>query len=131
MKALSIRQPWASLLALGIKDIENRSWGTRYRGKVLIHAGKGMLKSDIEAAQQICLSQGIPFPPIETFERGGIVGIMEITDSVTKSDSPWFFGPNGFTVKNQRSCKLHPFTGRLSFFETDLEPKDLKWRKRK
>ena len=39
MKAISIKQPWASLIAHGIKDIENRSWRTNYRGRVLIHAG--------------------------------------------------------------------------------------------
>jgi hypothetical protein len=32
MKALSIRQPWASLIVAGYKDIENRSWRTSYRG---------------------------------------------------------------------------------------------------
>ena len=40
MKALSIRQPWASLIVAGIKDIENRSWVTNYRGKLLIHAAQ-------------------------------------------------------------------------------------------
>lgn len=40
MKALTIRQPWASLIALGVKTIETRSWPTNYRGPVLIHAGK-------------------------------------------------------------------------------------------
>ena len=39
MKAISIKQPWASLIAYGIKDIENRTWRTNYRGRVLIHAG--------------------------------------------------------------------------------------------
>lgn len=38
MKALSIKQPWAYLICSGIKDVENRSWRTNYRGKVLIHA---------------------------------------------------------------------------------------------
>lgn len=41
MKALTIRQPWASLIALGIKTIETRSWQTRYRGPIAIHAGAG------------------------------------------------------------------------------------------
>lgn len=40
MKALTIRQPWASLIALGVKHIETRSWSTRYRGPLAIHAGK-------------------------------------------------------------------------------------------
>ena len=39
MKTISIKQPWASLIAHGIKDIENRSCRTNYRGRVLIHAG--------------------------------------------------------------------------------------------
>jgi len=38
MKTLSIRQPFASLICRGIKIIENRSWKTNYRGKLLIHA---------------------------------------------------------------------------------------------
>jgi len=38
MKTLSIRQPFASLICRGIKTIENRSWDTKYRGKLLIHA---------------------------------------------------------------------------------------------
>lgn len=40
MRALTIRQPWASLIAAGVKTIETRSWATSYRGSMLIHAGK-------------------------------------------------------------------------------------------
>jgi hypothetical protein len=39
MKALSVRQPWAWAIAFGQKDIENRTWGTGYRGPLAIHAG--------------------------------------------------------------------------------------------
>ena len=38
MKTLSVRQPWAHLICSGLKDVENRSWRTNYRGKVLIHS---------------------------------------------------------------------------------------------
>lgn len=38
MKALSIKQPWASLIAHGIKDIENRTWKTKFRGRIYVHA---------------------------------------------------------------------------------------------
>lgn len=41
MKTLTLHQPWASLVALGVKSIETRSWSTRYRGPLAIHAGKG------------------------------------------------------------------------------------------
>jgi hypothetical protein len=40
MKALTVRQPWASLLAHGAKRFETRSWKINYRGKLAIHAGK-------------------------------------------------------------------------------------------
>ena len=39
MKALTLHQPWASLVALGTKTIETRSWSTKYRGPLAIHAG--------------------------------------------------------------------------------------------
>lgn len=39
-KVLTIKQPWASLIVNGYKTIENRTWSTKYRGRLLIHAGK-------------------------------------------------------------------------------------------
>ena len=44
MKVITIKQPWASLIASGIKEYEFRSWKTNYRGKLLIHAGCGVDK---------------------------------------------------------------------------------------
>ena len=38
MKALTIWQPWASLIAGGAKQYETRSWATQYRGPIAIHA---------------------------------------------------------------------------------------------
>ncbi|NKQ22648.1 ASCH domain-containing protein [Brevibacillus laterosporus] len=49
MKAITIHQPWATLIALGEKKFETRSWRTKYRGELAIHAGK---KVDKEACQQ-------------------------------------------------------------------------------
>jgi hypothetical protein len=42
MKALTLTQPYATLIAIGAKRIETRSWSTRYRGPLAIHAGKGL-----------------------------------------------------------------------------------------
>ena len=44
MKVITIKQPWASLIAEGIKEYEFRTWKTKYRGDILIHAGKGIDK---------------------------------------------------------------------------------------
>ena len=41
MKALTLTQPWASLVALGLKRVETRSWSTWYTGPLAIHAAKG------------------------------------------------------------------------------------------
>jgi activating signal cointegrator 1 len=42
MRALTLTQPWASLVARGAKRVETRSWSTAYRGPVAIHAAKGL-----------------------------------------------------------------------------------------
>jgi hypothetical protein len=53
MKALTLTQPWATLVAIGAKTIETRSWGTKYRGPLAIHAAKGFPK----AARQFTLER--------------------------------------------------------------------------
>ena len=55
MKVLTLRQPWATLVAEGIKQYEFRSWKTNYRGKVLIHAGAGVDKKDMERFKDLNL----------------------------------------------------------------------------
>ena len=40
MKTITVKQPWASLICRGIKDIENRTWKTKFKGRVLIHAAQ-------------------------------------------------------------------------------------------
>lgn len=42
MKALTLTQPWATLIAVGAKRIETRNWSTDHRGKLAIHAAKGL-----------------------------------------------------------------------------------------
>lgn len=42
MKAITIKQPWATLIALGEKKFETRSWATKHRGPIAIHAGKSI-----------------------------------------------------------------------------------------
>lgn len=48
MKAVTIKQPWATLIALGEKKFETRSWATKYRGPIAIHAGKSVDKEAFE-----------------------------------------------------------------------------------
>lgn len=43
MKTITLTQPWATLVAIGAKKIETRSWSTAYRGPLAIHAAKGLV----------------------------------------------------------------------------------------
>ncbi len=52
MRAITVSQPFASLIASGEKWIENRTWPTVYRGKLAIHAGKGTQYLDRQQLRQ-------------------------------------------------------------------------------
>ena len=118
MKALSIQQPWAWLIVNGYKDIENRDWPTKGRGRVYIHAGKKIDKDAISWIKQEF--PDIPLP--ESFDAGGIVGQARIVDCVTASDSRWFFGRFGFVIRDAQPLPFRPYKGQLGFFEVVEEP---------
>lgn len=126
--ALSIRQPWAHLIIYAAKDVENRDWPTRVRGRVLIHASKTMTRADYEAAVIFC--SGLPdgtmpndfqFPTFEQLKSkcGGIVGVMNIVDCVTQSPSPWFCGRYGFVIDAAAEMTFYPCKGTLGFFQSE------------
>jgi hypothetical protein len=121
--ALSVRQPWAWALLYAGKDLENRDWrptipGPKQRGWIAIHASKGMTKAYYqEAAAYMRDRLGIICPGPQDLPRGGIVGSVVIVDLVTKSDSPWFFGPYAFVLRDARPCSFRPASGVLGFFK--------------
>jgi hypothetical protein len=92
MRLLTVRQPWAHAIAVGEKDVENRTWRTHYRGPVAIHAAAAID------------DQAYTFPPVHrllaeadinprdverVMTRGAIVAVADLTDIVTDSDSRW------------------------------------------
>lgn len=119
MLALSIRQPWANLILKAGKDIENRDWSTKVRGRILIHAAKGCTRMEFDDA--IECAEFIIHRPInanlDTIERGGIVGSVEIVDCVQRSDSPWFMGRFGFVLRDPQILPFTPWKGQLGFFD--------------
>ena len=76
MKVLTIKQPWATLIIQGDKRFEFRSWQTKYRGELLIHAGKGI---DKEAMKR--LENYIP----KDMPTGKILGKVTLVDCVQMS----------------------------------------------
>lgn len=117
MKALSIRQPWAWLIIHGGKDIENRTWHTKFRGRFLVHASKGMTRAEYNAASWVAGPIGVRLPPFEKLQRGGIIGSVELVDSVDNSPSPWYMGEKGFVLRDPQPLPFQPYKGRLQFFE--------------
>ncbi len=76
MKVLTIREPWASLIINGYKKYEFRSWKTNYRGKILIHAGKGIDKDMLYITDKYNIK----------INPGNIIGEVEITDCIKVDD---------------------------------------------
>lgn len=126
MKALSIRQPWAWLIVNGYKDIENRTWRTDYRGKLLIHASKTfdhegyewVLKNFPEIALPGSLSPGFARANVIEgyYDLGGFVGTCRLNDVVTASESPFFTGPYGFNLRMVKPIEFVAYKGNLGLF---------------
>ena len=92
MKALTIKQPWADLIIAGIKDIENRTWKTSYRGRVLIHTSKSPCsRGDLDACPLSALSENINLDKYAPgrFTNGAIIGSVDIVDCVMNHPSEW------------------------------------------
>lgn len=119
--ALSVRQPWAWAIIHGGKDIENRSWqavnhGLRQRGRIAIHASKGMSREEYESACEFIVDRGLTCPAPADLLRGGLIGSVEVIDVVSASDSPWFFGPRGLVLRDPVPCEFIPAQGALGYF---------------
>lgn len=120
--ALSVRQPWAWAIMLGGKDIENRSWqavnhGLRQRGRIALHAAKGMTREEYEDARNFMLRLGVTCPAPADLDRGAIIGSVEVIDVVSEHDSKWFFGPRGLVLSDPKVCSPIPAVGNLGYFK--------------
>ena len=121
--ALSVRQPYAHLIVAGLKDVENRSRRTHYRGPVLIHASaftmsRAAWMNFVDWAFSNSLKNIVTDHPTLMF-RGGIIGVADIVDCVSESDSPWFNGPWGWKLANARPLPFKACKGALGFFKVD------------
>jgi len=72
MKALTVKQPWAQLIVEGYKKFEFRSWKTKYRGKILIHAGMSLEKDMVSRFKDYNLE----------YTMGAIVGEATLEDCI-------------------------------------------------
>ena len=108
MRAITIRQPWAELIVRGEKDVENRSWRTKHRGPLLIHAGA-------QAYRESFAEHGVP----DDAERSAIIGVVEVVDCKQERTSTWHEeGSWGwYLARAKRFRKPIPMKGRRGLFE--------------
>jgi hypothetical protein len=97
MKALTLTQPYATLIAIGAKQIETRSWSTAYRGPLAIHAAQGLgpVGGKRGLCELCCFDEtfywalrdyittfhGSPLEPADTLPRGAVVAVCRLVDS--------------------------------------------------
>jgi hypothetical protein len=122
-RVLTVRQPWAWAIIHGGKDVENRSWPTRHRGALLIHAGSAFEPEGYQTVQRLASHQP---PPAGEFMHGAIIGVVELVDCVLDSDSKW-------AVAGEWHWRLHspraldeavPCAGKLGLWRP---PRGLSW----
>lgn len=128
MKTITIKQPWATLIAKGYKEYEFRTWKTKYRGDILIHAGKSVDKEAMKRFEKYNLE----------YPLGCIIAKAKMTDCVRVNDEflkimqaknfDVYKGMNkyiekgyGFKMENVEEIKHIPVKGSLSLWEYERE----------
>ena len=126
MKVITLKQPWATLVAEGIKKYEFRSWNTKYRGKILIHAGLGVDKEELDKFKDLNLE----FPKGKILAEVEIVDCLPLTDELNKkiiSENNIAYGNKirtGYAWKldNVRKIKSDKIIkGKLSLWNLDID----------
>lgn len=133
-KVLSVRQPWAWLIANGYKGLENRSWNTNFRGDFYIQASQFFSNKEWQAAITLMHKRGIDKKIIKHMmdskyeimaSCGGIVGQATLahvvpardTRYLTHKDAVWYMGKVAWILQNQKALPFTPLKGRLGFFD--------------
>lgn len=150
IKALTLTQPWATLVAIGVKKIETRSWSTTYRGLLAIHAAQNLTPVGGKGGlYELCMSE--PFYRVldlaeyktsEDLPRGAIVAIARLVECVSTENeavdnepgTPWFVGrlpgvnQHHYEVPPQRDTDEYAFgdysPGRYAWLLADVKKLD-------
>lgn len=136
MKAITLHQPWATLMALGAKRIETRSWPTHYRGPLAIHAGKTLPAYARETLYARSIQKALGWPElkgelysesrwgihaeirklIESLPLGCIVATCKLVNCLDTDLIPRFVSP--FTEQERMFGNYDP--GRFGWLTEDL-----------
>lgn len=116
MKCLSVQQPWAWAIINGPKRIENRTWFTWHRGRLLIHAGKSKVRIG---------DYGPGEPPQSQLVFGAILGVAQLDDCVhieRVRGEPFAEGPWCWLLSDVRAFERPvPYSGSQGLFEVPYD----------
>ena len=121
MKALSIKQPWAQLIIIGAKDVENRSRPTSFRGRFAVHVS--LKRADYEDVDIEAIPRDLREPVKRAWERnasaGRVIGTVELVDCVRDSNSIWAIDNYWhWVLRDPRPySRSRPAKGRLGLWE--------------
>ncbi len=87
INVLSLKQPWASLVAWGLKSLETRSWATKYRGPLFIHASASKNKTDAQICKQYPFSSFLVEDEYEKLPYGKIIACTNLKDVITSEEA--------------------------------------------
>ena len=129
MKVITIKQPWATLIAKGYKEYEFRTWKTKYRGDILIHAGKGIDKNAVETFKHLNLE----YPVGQIIAKATIMDCVLVNDNfreeMTRKDPIVYKGLRakenwngyGFKLENVEEIEPIDINGKLSLWDYNYE----------
>lgn len=132
-KVLSVRQPYASLLVKGIKDVENRSRRTSFRGTLLIHASAKVhdVVSYLRKQKEFTINEITILSTMGDVDDGNlfsaIVGSVDIVDCVQNHPSEWAEkGQWHWVCANAKKFKypIRNVKGKLGIWEWEGELSD-------
>jgi len=118
MKALSLRQPYASLIAIGKKTIETRYWTTSYRGKILIVSSKGKIYKNVPYPDSfnLYLPLGMALATVELIACRPMK--KEDEKAAIIPFDPLLFA---WELSNIKMIKPFPVKGKLKLFDIEYE----------
>ena len=126
VKVLTLKQPWATLVAEGIKKYEFRTWKTNYRGKVLIHAGAGVDKKELSRFKDLNLE----YPSKKIIAEVEIEDCLKLDDKLNDKiiqENNIAYGSKKRTgyawkLKNVKKIDINKeINGKLGLWNIDLE----------
>ena len=89
MKAITLTQPWATLVAIGAKRYETRSWSTEHRGELAIHAAKGITKESLNVMQIPAFRKALAAAELHylgDLPRGAVIATCTLVDVTPTAD---------------------------------------------